>query len=90
MAGLALPVHIYNWIADFLSGRQHCTSYGDLMSCVSEIFVSVIQGSALGPATYAVNAADLRPINSSNEMMIRTDDTYLLYQLSVAMLAMMN
>ena len=39
---------------------------------------SVVQGSGLGPATYVVNAADLRPIHPSNELVKYADDTYLI------------
>ena len=31
-----------------------------------------------GPATYVLNAADLRPINTNNEIMQYSDDTYLI------------
>ena len=59
MAHLSLPDEVYNWVLHFLERRKHCTRYNGTISSVSEILVSIIQGSALGPATYVVNAADL-------------------------------
>ena len=43
-----------------------------------DINASVIQGSALGPASYLVNAADLRPVHDGNTMVKFADDTYLI------------
>jgi len=39
---------------------------------------SVIQGSSLGPAAYAVTASDLRPIHAGNEIVKFADNTYLI------------
>ena len=66
LATLKIPDQVYNWIADFYTGRSHCTFHDDIMSELLEIFASVIQGSGLGPSAYAVNAADLRPIDILN------------------------
>ena len=66
LATLKIPDQVYNWIADFYMGRSHCTFHDDIMSELLEIFASVIQGSGLGPSAYAVNAADLRPIDILN------------------------
>jgi len=38
---------------------------------------SVIEGSALGPASYIVNAADLHPTTAGNRIFKFADDTYL-------------
>ena len=37
----------------------------------------MIQGSAIGPASYLVNASDLSTINKNNAMFKFADDTYL-------------
>ena len=42
-----------------------------------QIQASVIQGSALGPASYIVTAADLHPVYGSNRIFKFADDTYL-------------
>ena len=39
---------------------------------------SVIQGSSLGPAAYAVTASDLRPIHTGNDIVKFAYDTYLI------------
>ena len=44
------------------------------------ITASIIQGSAIGPVLFVVNAADLKSITPSNELCKYTDDTYLKYQ----------
>jgi len=38
----------------------------------------VIQGSAVGPATFVVNAADLTPVKPGNLLAKYADDTYLI------------
>ena len=57
------------------------TSYFNISaktSAFADINASVIQGSALGPASYLVNAADLRPVHDGNAMVKFADDTYLI------------
>jgi len=39
---------------------------------------SIVQGSAIGPVSYVVNAADLLPITPGNEFCKYADDTYLI------------
>ena len=69
MAHLSLPDEVYNGVLHFLERGRHCTRYNGTISSVSEILASIIQGPALGPATYVVNAAYLRPLNATNEIM---------------------
>jgi len=61
MARLALPDAVYNWINNFFSGHSHCTKFMDSISDFTDIFASVIQGSALGPASFIITASDLQP-----------------------------
>jgi len=51
MAQLNIPDPIYKRLVNFFDGHQHCTSYRREMSAVLEISASIIQGSAIGPAT---------------------------------------
>ena len=41
------------------------------------ISASIIQGSSLGPASYAVTAVDLKPLHANNSLVKFADDTYL-------------
>ena len=77
LAHLELPDSIHNWALDFLDNHAHCTKYAGLVSAVAVIQTSVIQGSALGPASYIVTAADLHPVYGSNRIFKFADDTYL-------------
>jgi len=74
---LTIPDEIYNWVENFFSGRDHCTRFRDEMSTFACISASVVQGSALGPASYAITAANLRPVHSGNAIFKYADDTYL-------------
>jgi len=49
-----------------------------VMSSSETINSSVIQGSANDPVAYLVNASDLRPAHTSNELEKFAEDTYLL------------
>jgi len=52
-------------------GYEHCTRYGETTSTVLDIAASIVQGSAIGPASYVVNAADLTTMRCSSMLMIR-------------------
>lgn len=78
LAQLDIPDHVYNWIADFFHGHSHCVKYEGIISAMKQITASIIQGSALGPASYVVNAADLQPVTPGNETVKYADDTYVI------------
>jgi len=74
-----LDIHdvAYNWLVDFFVGYGHCTRYGGTTSTVLDISASIIQGSAIGPASYVVNAADLTTVTPVNAIFKYADDTYI-------------
>ena len=76
MAQLDIPDEVYNWLVSFFRGHSHCTLYQGIESSVLEITASIIQGSAIGPASYVVGAADLRAVTPGNELVKFADDTY--------------
>jgi hypothetical protein len=78
IAQLDIPDNVYNWFADFFTGHAHLTSYNDRMSMLKSITASIIQGSSIGPASYVVNAGDLKASTPGNEMCKFADDTYLI------------
>jgi len=73
-----LPDHIYNWYCSFLSGRGHKTKLKNDLSDYKTINASVIQGSAMGPVAYIINASDLQPLTDGNYLLKYADDTYLI------------
>jgi len=77
MASLNLPDEVYNWILHFFTGRSHATRFAGVVSPSADILASVIQGSSIGPASYIVNAADLRQLHAGNEIIKFADDTYM-------------
>jgi len=60
IAQLDVPDHVYNWLVDFFAGHMHQTKYGDQMSSLRPKSASIMQGSAIGPASYVVNASSYR------------------------------
>ena len=64
---------------DFFSQHSHCTVYNCQISTLKNITasISIIQGSSIGPAAYAVSAGDLRVADSGNKLVKFADDTYL-------------
>ena len=60
------------------TGHSHCTKLGGEVSSFLEATATIIQGSGLGPASYTVNAADLRPYHAENAIVKYADDTYLI------------
>jgi len=77
MASLPLPDNVYNWIANFLTGRVHMTRFDDQVSGLLDITASVVQGSAIGPVAYAIAASDLEPLTPGNSMKKFADDSYI-------------
>ena len=65
-------------MVDFFSGHAHCTVYRDQTSTLKSINASIIQGSAIGPAAYVVNAGDLHTLTPNNQLVKFADDTYLI------------
>jgi len=47
----------------------------DEMPAMKTISASIIQGSAIGPASYVVNSSDLNPVSADNELCKYADDT---------------
>lgn len=77
LARLDMPDRVYNWLNDFFSGHTHCTRYQGQTSTFEPISASIVQGSGIGPATYIVNAADLKPVVPDNQLIKFADDTYI-------------
>ena len=75
---LQLPDNVYNWIESFFRDHSHCTKFNGNVSSVKDILASIVQGSAIGPASYVVTASDLSPITPGNVMSKYADDTYLI------------
>jgi ribonucleases P/MRP protein subunit RPP40 len=78
LAELDLPDQIYNWLADFFTGHSHCIVFYGQMSALKTISASIIQGSAIGLATYVVTASDLKAVTRGNQLCKFADDTYLI------------
>ena len=69
-------------LVDFFAGHMHQTKYGDQMSSLRLISASIIQGSAIGLASYVVNTSDLHAITDDNELCKYADDTYIIIPVS--------
>ena len=54
------------------------------VSTLLEITASIIQGSAIGPASFVVNAADLKAMTPGNGICKYADETYLIIPASNA------
>jgi hypothetical protein len=78
IASLPISDNVYNWIVDYLHRRSHCTKCNDATSTPLEINASIVQGSAIGPIAFILNAYDLRPSAPGNKMHKYADDSYLL------------
>ena len=78
IAMLQLPDWVYNWMVDFFEHRKHRVVYDEEWSEFLEILASIIQGSGIGPASYVVNAGDLKTKHAQNKLVKFADDTYLI------------
>ena len=78
LASMPIPDFIFNWIADYLTGRAHSTKVHDTVSPPLPINASIVQGSALGPILFALNSVDLKAVTAGNKIHKYADDTYLI------------
>ena len=70
-----IPDHIYNLLVEYFHSHSHCTKYRDQTSTLRGISASIIQESAIGPASYVVTAADLCSVTPGNSLCEYADDT---------------
>jgi len=70
--------HVHNWLVNFFNDHSHQTKFGNEMSPFKSISASIIQGSAIGPASYVVNGSDLQAVFEGNFLLKYADDTYLI------------
>ena len=78
MAQLDLPDHVHNRLVHFFEAHSHQTKYQDEVSVMKTISASIIQGSAIGPASYVVNSSDLIAISEGNALCKYADNTYVI------------
>jgi hypothetical protein len=81
-AKLNMPDNIYNWVISYFQERLHVTRFNGATSTSSSISASVVQGSAIGPAAFVINASDLHPEHAQNKLVKYADDMYLLVEAS--------
>jgi len=77
LCALDLTTSITDW-STFFSGRTQCTTFYDATSVLQEISASIVQGSAVGPASYVVSASDPKFVNAGNALCKYADDTYII------------
>jgi len=72
------PLDLNPGDATDFQGHSHCTKYENNTSALADISASIIQGSAIGPASYVVHASDLVSITACNSLCKYADDTYVI------------
>ena len=76
---------IYNRLADFFQDHEHCTKIWNInISDMVHVSANIIQGSAIGPVSYDINASDVSTVTPGNLMYKYADDTYLVIPTSNA------
>ena len=75
---LDLPVFVVNWICSFLSGRSQQCKVNGRLSSITDIGLSIVQGSGIGPVLYALMKSDLYALSKHNDIFKYADDTTLL------------
>ena len=78
VAAIPIPDSVFNWMVDFFTGRTHFTKFQSQTSSLAPINAGVVQGSAIGPASFIICASDLHPITPGNKCKKYADDMYLI------------
>ena len=71
---LGMNKSIFNWIADFLTGRSQAVKLGDIISAFPMITRSIVQGSGLGPYLFILLTRKLRALSLINRLVKYADD----------------
>jgi len=71
-ADLEIPDNVYNWLVEFFQGHSHCTRYVHRTSALRARSASIVQCSAIGPASYIITASDLTTTIAGNARMLMT------------------
>ena len=71
---LGMNSSIFNWIADFLTGRSQAVKLGDIISAFLMITRSIVQGSGLGPYLFILLARKLKALSLINRPVKYADD----------------
>ena len=74
LSTLGMNSSIYNWIADFLTGRSQAVKLGDIVSAFLMITRSIVQGSGLGPCLFILLARKLWALSLINRLVKYADD----------------
>ena len=75
---LGLTSSIFNWIADFFTGRSQAVKLGDIISAFLFITRSIVQGSGLGPYLFILLARKLKTLSLINCLVKYADDMTLI------------
>ena len=78
LSNLGLTSSIFNWIADFLTGRSQAVKLGDIISAFLFITRSIVQGSGLGPYLFILLARKLKTLSLINRLVKYADDMTLI------------
>ena len=62
----------------YFNGQKTKQTKNTRLSSFKSISASIIQGSAIGPASYVVNTSDLHAVSVGNDLCKYADDTYLI------------
>ena len=73
LSTLGMNSSIFNWIADFLTGRSQAVKLGDI-SAFLMITRSIVQGSGLGPYLFILLARKLRALSLINRLVKYADE----------------
>ena len=73
-AGPSDPWTTLDWMLSYFENREHSTKFLGSLSTKKSINASVVQGSSLGPCSFSVVAADLKPQNDCFHMFKFADD----------------
>ena len=77
VAQLDIPDEVYNWLVSFFHDHSHSSQYLGVESSVLGITASIIQGSAIDPASFVVGDADLKRVTPGNLLVKYVDNTYI-------------
>lgn len=81
---LGIDDQSYNWICNFLDGREHTTTFNNTVSPSEGINASVVQGSPTGPLSFILNMSNLSPRHSQNTFSKYADDCHLIVPASAS------
>ena len=74
LRNLEINPYIYNWIVNFLKGRQQRVVVDGISTSYLSINRGIPQGTVIGPILFSIMVNDIKEVNASSNLLVKYAD----------------